>query len=530
MRTSFGDTIEKLNYFFKKQLPALATCRTLKILLFVSLFLISVWNPHTANAEATVPECLQPSQKQSTIDKFIAVKRSLGCRFSLDPKVCSVSLGIGASAAVIMGASAASRIRSPNFHWCSKNFSSHIILEWLSGTNAWATTTPGCKDVDEVIKQKAKDSLKKAQLDLQNEIERLRSVKNKVAVQKLIEEKKALAALMSKLYDNHFLTDKELYSILDNIYLHGATSTEHLRLLQDLQQYEKTREFRIINSTIVHHSAGSELSKLNNHRLTQRLREIFSGQKPISIASARMGLAGVALSLVSATANATAADRGQGLSAAMTDLTMGGLGVSSVGCSDFNAYYAMENRNNHCQPNYSLDNGKSDAFFQLSTEEMLEKIKQDSNLCRLVQTAYTEAYPTHKKVNCGNPTLIDLGEGNHISIPTAVKNPPDIFHWKDNANTYQMSNDENGQLILMKIINGPFTTTANVNSVEAQQTRVQFQKKYMADVSETLACCTSTGPRPTDEECAQKGVRTTLPGNAPYAPGFRPNMTIESTN
>jgi hypothetical protein len=236
------------------------------------------------------------------------------------------------------------------------------------------------------------------------------------------------------------------------------------------------------------------------------------------------------MSLASTAASAANAERGEGTAAAMSDLTIGGLGVSSLGCSDLNSYYTSENNNGReCQPNFSLDNGKSDTFFQLSTEQMLAEVNKNPRLCQLIQATNTEAFPVHKKVNCGNPTLIDLGDGNNISIPAEnTTNPPSIIHWKDGATTYKMTNGSDGNLISLNLVNGPYASVLNVNSSEARKTRNEIQK-HMADVTETFACCGSAGPRPSNEDCYKRGVRTTLPSSdGPYAPGFRPGKSTDS--
>ncbi len=99
------------------------------------------------------------------------------------------------------------------------------------------------------------------------------------------------------------------------------------------------------------------------------------------------------------------------------------------------------------------------------------------------------------RTNKFSPTLIDLGNGNNISIPADnTTNPPSIIHWKDGANTYKMTNGSDGNLISLNLVNGPYASVQNVNSSEAQKTRIDFQRKYMADVTETVACCGSAGP------------------------------------
>lgn len=630
-------------------------------------------------------DCLAPGKKEATIENFLAVKRSLGCRFSLDPNVCSISLGVGlTAAAALAGTVAASHIRSPNFHICPIKTSStnpvfpmfrgptnNFWQELITPQSAWAApAVPNvpCTNPDYLIKNKALDTIKTAKSDIANNLKKLEERKKLLSDQlKALDDKKyegfyaarreAIAQELTDMELNHYngpklksayeklddnfrklqaakkipnneveisrltnertklnkeisgiskqirddmkrsekyslkmkewekasedlrnfqagkptsvaaaaqaekeriqtqfkeiddgiakwkmqnskiealekklnnplssrnLTTAELNKALDEIYSNGYTSAAHREQLLQLQNSERVRE-------LYTQSLNSRPRGLQ--RATERLRDLSGRLNPLRSMTTRMGLVGVAMSLASAAASAANAERGEGTAAAMSDLTIGGLGVSSLGCSDLNSYYTSENNNGReCQPNFSLDNGKSDTFFQLSTEQMLAEVNKNPRLCQLIQAANTEAFPVHKKVNCGNPTLIDLGDGNNISIPADnTTNPPSIIHWKDGATTYKMTNDSDGNLTSLNLVNGPYGSVPNVNSSEAQNTRFKFQRKYMADVTETVACCGSAGPRPSNDDCYKRGVRTTLPSSdGPYAPGFRPGKSMDS--
>ena len=564
-------------------------------------------------AEVT-PSCLSPSQKESTVQQFLAVKRTYGCRNSLDFQSCQLSLGLGVGAAI--GAAAAYRVRSPNFHFCSITTSS-LFYHLLKIDSAVAAVS-ACHSVDELLKMRAVSSITTSQKDLDRQLEEYKGQKKiaekqknaiqtrspelyyeaqrslidqqlkqiesshpewakieaatkeldqkfiewKIAsregkldvanqlkkdrenlktkmeqysqniknspeykkkmkeydlatkehfdfikdpsvaqkklaeldseiqkmngsIEKIIQEKKELAGVQKKL-NERFLKTQELDKILDELYAHGASSPESFQRLDELKTMDKLKHVGLEART------GYKFPRLTELNLRRTIRGM----------GARLGLVGGVLSFASAAASADS------MSHAAENLLMEStpIPISSVGCAEISRYFLYENKDNRCQPNFSLDRQGSSSFYQLSVEEMLKEVQRDPRLCALIQSGFQESFEKHESVKCGPTARINYANGNYVQILSrSPANPLEKLQWKDAGKTYTMVMKSQKSVDSVHVLNwvGSSYRGDDPVALEAQQ---NLHSKFLSDVVETLACCDGNGVRPTDQECQKKGV------------------------
>lgn len=597
---------------------------------------------------APLADCLKPNEKQKTIDQFISVKRTLGCRFSNNPNTCSISLGIGTAAAI--GAAVATKVRAPNYHLCPIDKSVSIRPNNLFFQIAFAGTGPGgCVDYSSLVKQEAKNIIFQTLTELQNELnyqkqlkeilnnqlkalnkgdfdlykklemekislelsaiekkhpnfekiesnlEKLKSLQNELfvaqkknnlddlkllsdekrklqseikawqqeiesldsyqqkktllnkmtdknyaiidstkkasalsdlkndlnkslencnaAIAKIIEEQKSfsnLRALLSK----QIVNKDNLTSVLDQLYEKGYTSPAIQKRLEGLKFFESANE----------HAGSFYKNGINKNHRSQLLKN-----KSINPISRTFGIAGLGLGFLSAATNAASNPelKNKG-SAFASQFLSDSLNISSLGCADNSSnkeYYSSELMNQTCIPNYSLDNGKSQNFYNKTIEEAQEAINKDPNLCRMIKYNYFESFPNHFGVSCNKSSVkINLEDGNYIQIPEVNSSvPPNIFEWKQNGILYKFRIDSMGETEELRIINGKSITIYKSKDPTAKEVRDAFQRNLMADATETLACCNKDSIRPSDSDCAKKGIKTFTSENTDTVINSQPN-------
>ena len=582
---------------------------------FHSIVLILNFYSTRGFAEVT-PSCLSPSQKESTVQQFLAVKRTYACRNSLDFQSCQLSLGLGVGAAI--GAAAAYRVRSPNFHFCPITTSSFFYH--LLKINSAVAAVSACHGIDELLKMRAVNSITTSQKDLDRQLEEYKgqkkiAEKKKNAIQtrspelyyeaqrslidqqlkqiesshpdwvkleaatkeldqkfiewkiasregkldvanqlkkdrenlktkmeqysqnikkspeykkrmkeydlatkehfdfikdpsvaqkklaeldseiqkmneymgKIIQEKKDLAGVQKKL-NERFLKTQELDQILDELYAHGASSPESFQRLDELKTMDKLKQVSYHN-------------RKTGFKLPQRLTEL-NLRRTIRGMGARLGLVGGVLSFASAAASADS------MSHAAENLLMEStpIPISSVGCGEISRYFLYENKDNRCQPNFSLDRQGSSSFYQLSVEEMLKEVQSDPRLCALIQSGFQESFEKHESVKCGPMARINYANGNYVQILSrSPANPLEKLQWKDAGKTYTMVMKSQKSVDSVHVLNwvGSSYRGDDPEALVAQQ---NLHSKFLSDVVETLACCDGNGVRPTDQECQKKGV------------------------